>query len=228
MKVKCPKCGRMLDVAGLQPGSVLTCECGNAVAVPKPGTSKRALFVWVGAGLALLSCTCFGILGAIAIPNFMRFQSRAKQSECVINLKTLHMAQATRPDSDYDPVLSKSQFLPERGNRYAYFAGSGPMEDRSGPQATGTEEAHAIGVDTFTHKDQTPVTFNQLPPDVARIAGISGECPDNCSIAIVCAGNIDRDSTLDVWSISTAERQASDGTTIAPGEPFQHVNDLED
>ncbi|MBN1210505.1 MAG: fimbrial protein [Myxococcaceae bacterium] len=226
MTVKCPKCGSQINMTGRKPGSSVECQCGNVVAVPKPGMSRRTLYVLVALGLVGLSCPCIGVMAAIAIPNFIRFQGRAKQAECQANLKAFFVAQRSSSSGEgYVPQLSKVQFSPERGNRYAYFAGLGPMEDRSGPQARGTEEAQSIGVDTFRYPEQHPVTSDMLPPGVANLIGISGECPD-CDITMVCAGNLDTDPTLDVWSISTAERTTEDGTTILPGEPFQHENDV--
>lgn len=226
MNVKCPKCGRMLEMAGMKPGSAVTCQCGNVVVVPKSGKIPWLIILL---GVGVLGCTCTGILAAIAIPNFIKFQSRAKQSECVANLKSFYTLQRTANLSDegYPLALSRVQFSPERANRYAYFVGAGPMEDRSGLEVTRTEEAQAIGVDTFRYKDASPITFEQLPPEVAQLAGLSGQCPD-CNITMVCAGNIDGDSTLDVWSISTGDRTLGDGTMIAGGEPFQHVNDVMD
>jgi len=224
MKVKCPKCGRMLPVSGMKPGAPVTCECGNMVTVPKSGMPWLVILLGVG-GVAVM---CFGILAAIAIPNFLRFQARAKQSECRTILKSFYVSQmaANVETGNYFRELSKTGFSPERGNRYAYFVAAGPLEDRSGPQAQGIEGALAIGVDTFRHKDARPITFEHLPPQVAQQAGISGECPD-CNITMVCAGNIDRDDTLDVWSISTGERTV-DGKSVSAGESVQHVNDVVD
>src|SRR6476661_5480990 len=63
-----------------------------------------------------------GILAAIAIPNFIRFQARAKQSEAKANLKAVFTAQrAYYQEKDrYMETISDIGFSPERGNRYAY------------------------------------------------------------------------------------------------------------
>ncbi|SEM13036.1 Type IV pilin PilA [Stigmatella aurantiaca] len=225
--VKCPKCGTEIDVRGVKPGSTLTCQCGNVVAVPAGGMSRKMRNLLIAGGLVALSCPCLGIIAAVAIPNFLQYQGRAKQAECKVNLKAFYAAQAmhSASESGYEPVLSKVQFSPERGNRYAYFAGPGPMEERASAQATGTEEAQAIGLDTFKFAGQPPITFESLPPEVAGLVGLSGECPD-CDITMVCAGNIDQDPSLDIWSISLKDRALTDGTSIPAGQPFQHVNDV--
>ncbi|MDC0707057.1 fimbrial protein [Stigmatella sp. ncwal1] len=226
MTVKCPKCGTPLDVRGLQPGSSFICQCGNTVGVPKGGLSRKMLYLLIAGGLVVLSCPCVGILAAVAIPNFMQYQGRARQAECKVHLKSFYTAQILHSESaeGYEPVLSKIGFSPERGNRYAYFAGAGPLEMRSSADPTGTEQAQAIGVDTFQLTDQAPITFEMLPPEVAQQVGLTGECPD-CDITMVCAGNLDRDSTLDIWSVSLKDRTLTDGTHIAAGQRFQHVDD---
>jgi type IV pilus assembly protein PilA len=224
--VKCPQCGTGHDVRGIKPGSTFTCTCGNVVAVPQGGMSRKTLYLLIAGGLAMLACPCVGILAAVAIPNFMHSQARAKQAECKVNLKSFYVAQNLRGSSEagYEPVLSKVPFSVERGNRYAYFAGPGPMEDRGSAQAQGAEEAQAIGVDTFKFAGQAPITFESLPPEVAALAGPSGECPD-CDITLVCAGNLDGDATLDIWSVSLQDRALTDGTPVPAGQPFQHVDD---
>ena len=52
-----------------------------------------------------------GILAAIAIPNFVKFQCRSKQSEAKGNLKSLYVSQeAYRAENDsYAPVTAVSQ-----------------------------------------------------------------------------------------------------------------------
>jgi type IV pilus assembly protein PilA len=225
--VKCPKCGIEIDVRGVKPGSTLTCQCGNVLAVPKGGMSRQMRYLIIGGGLLALSCPCLGIVAAVAIPNFLQYQGRAKQAECKVNLKAFYTAQSmhTMSAPGYEPVLSKVQFSPERGNRYAYFAGPGPMESRDSAQATGTEGAQAIGVDTFKFSGQPPITFESLPPEVAGMVGLSGECPE-CDITMVCVGNIDQDPALDIWSISLKDRTLTDGTTVPAGQPFQYSDDV--
>jgi type IV pilus assembly protein PilA len=228
MTVKCPKCGLPVDVAGMQPGSNVSCTCGNVVTVPKKGMSRTVLFVLIGVGTVALACPCLGIASAIAIPNFIRFQARARQSECKANLKAFYSAaRMAKEESGTPPDLSKLAFSPERGNRYAYFIGRGPMEDRSGPQATGTEGAQGIGMDTVRFPQLRPLAFEDLPPDVASQVGISGVCPD-CELTAACAGDVDNtpSDSPDVWSISTRERKAENGETIIAGEPYNHVNDV--
>jgi type IV pilus assembly protein PilA len=226
MTIKCPKCGSPVDVTGLKPGSSVTCACGNVLMVPKKGMSRTMLFVIIGGAFLFLCCP--GVLAAIAIPNFIRFQSRAKQSECNINLRSFYVAvRAAEVGEGVQKDLSKLGFSPERGNRYAYFLGPGPMEERISAQAQSPEGVMAIGVDTFKYPTMRMLTFKDLPPDVASQVGVSGVCPD-CSVTMACAGDVDNQpsDSPDVWSISTQERKAANGETIPAGEPHNDVNDV--
>src|SRR5690242_6946093 len=75
-----------------------------------------------------------GILAAIAIPNFIKFQARAKQGEAKSNLKSFFTAQRSnyQEKERYSDVLPLAGFNPERGNRYAYYAGATcTFEDRT-------------------------------------------------------------------------------------------------
>src|SRR5882757_776002 len=64
-----------------------------------------------------------GILAAIAIPNFIKFQARSKQSEAKANLKASFTAmKAYYQEKDkFSSIVSEIGFVPERNNRYAYF-----------------------------------------------------------------------------------------------------------
>src|SRR5579863_10462743 len=64
-----------------------------------------------------------GILAALAIPNFIRFQARSKQGEAKSNLKSLFTAQKSyyQEHDKYETCLKQIGFQPEGNNRYAYY-----------------------------------------------------------------------------------------------------------
>lgn len=225
--MKCPRCGTVIDVTGRVPGSNITCACGNVTTVPNSGLSRKALFLILGLGGVAMLCPCLGIISAIAIPNFIKFQSRSKQAECKSNLKAWYTAErAYHAEKDaYSASIQEVGFSPERGNRYAYFAGPGPLEDRHAAQAASSEGVQGVGVDTAREVSRKPITFEQLPASLRRTVGVRGQCPE-CEITLMCAGQIDNDETLDVWSISSEARSLQDGTPIPAGVPFNHVNDI--
>ncbi len=104
-----------------------------------------------------------GILAALAIPNFIRFQARSKQSEVKANLKALlHRGEGrtTRSTTTYSSCIKKIGFSPERGNRYRYTVNTTVRADET--CNTAEARADAAGVtslptdgevlaDTFKH-----------------------------------------------------------------------------
>jgi len=56
-----------------------------------------------------------GILAAIAIPNFVKFQCRAKQSEAKIGLKLIHAGEETYR-AEFDRYVSGSEAVNGQGN----------------------------------------------------------------------------------------------------------------
>src|SRR5262249_13590159 len=76
-----------------------------------------------------------GILAAIAIPTFSRFQERSKQGEAKANLKSMFTAERSfyQEKDRYSPLVDEIGFSPERANRYVYRLSSAcaTKEDRS-------------------------------------------------------------------------------------------------
>lgn len=177
----------------------------------------------------LLGVVVAGMMAAIAIPNYLKFEARSKQSECKSNLKAAFTAERSyfAEKDTFSPRMEEVGFMPERGNRYAYFFGRGPVQDRSSSQAQAEPEAVAIAADTHRYKDTRSPRFDDIPKALAGGVqpGIEGDCPE-CTFTAVCVGNIDNDGTLDVWSVSTEEREGPGGVTIAPGEPYNDVSDV--
>ncbi|NDC79489.1 MAG: prepilin-type N-terminal cleavage/methylation domain-containing protein, partial [Chitinophagia bacterium] len=93
-----------------------------------------------------------GILAAIAIPNFIKFQARSKQSEAKTNLKALFQAEKSyfAERDTYSNDMQTIGFIPERGNRYMYRLGSGTAQTRSAA-AMGTE-ANPTGIQVDTYR----------------------------------------------------------------------------
>ena len=111
-----------------------------------------------------------GILASIAIPSFMRFQARARQSEVATNLKSLFTSMRTlqkKPPMD----IHSTGFAPERGNRYSYHLADncGTYEDRSGVDAVLGGAVECVGVDQFRFTS-FPVAFTVVPPAAHRVS----------------------------------------------------------
>jgi type IV pilus assembly protein PilA len=236
MKVFCTRCGTPFEVEPAALQAVVTCpSCGNQFSpqlVPKKGGSGAGLSsaVLVIVILGALAVPCVGILAAIAIPNFIRFQGRSKQGECKLNLRSLSTAErayfaehqrfSTHPD--------EVGFSPERGNRYAYFLALEPkkMSSRADRAAAVDPEDVAVGVDSHRFVGQRAARQRRhVGEGSGARPGVTGQCPD-CTFVAACVGNVDNDDTLDVWSISTADRTGPGGEPIAAGVPWNDVSDL--
>ncbi|ADO71220.1 pilin [Stigmatella aurantiaca] len=152
-----------------------------------------------------------GLQAAVVIPNFLKFQVRAKQAECKLNLSSLKLAASMRMLED-QPVNSFQEldFDPGPGNRYAYVL---RLPDAILP----------VGA-SFPSLD--PARIQAALRDAGVEPGVKGECPD-CTLTFACVGNVDLDDTLDVWSITTGDRTDDSDTGAERGQPIHHVNDAE-
>src|SRR5437588_4482714 len=175
-----------------------------------------------------------GILAAIAIPNFIKFQARSKQSEAKANLKAVFTAQKAffQEKDKFSSLTGEVGFSPERNNRYAYYlTGSATLEDRTGvtiPQAT-TFSGIAVDVFKYTTAADMPATFGGDPCSVTAVGVAAPPAPTFTATAM---GNIDADATTDYWSVASFSRVMNPaGTCTADannpsGEPTNDQNDV--
>jgi type IV pilus assembly protein PilA len=174
-----------------------------------------------------------GILAAIAIPNFIKFQARSKQSEAKANLKAIFTAQKAyfQEKDKYSSLTGEAGFSPERNNRYAYYLVATPTntEDRTTTAITSHTDDNGIQVDKFKYSTAAALpTFNtsacgQTPAVVA---------PPTPSFISGAVGNVDADAQLDQWSISSDSRTFTGSATCTAdpanpsGEPANEQNDV--
>src|SRR3954454_652464 len=94
-----------------------------------------------------------GILAAVALPMFSKFQARTKQAEAKSNLRSYFTVQrAYYAEKQHYSNMQEIGFTPERGNRYAYYGNAActDLEDRGGVAISGaTQNQDCITVDTF-------------------------------------------------------------------------------
>lgn len=171
---------------------------GLCLCLPTPVGLVLGIVAWVriskepqlaGKGLAIAATVIaavsmplqvIGTLSAIAIPNFIRFQARSKQSECKVNLRMLVTAeQVYFQEHDAYGTFEQVGFQPERGNRYSYFLGAStfPADANRFPAVATEDHAGALtqnGIETGTSAK---------------------------GFVAACAGNVDNDATLDVWTV---------------------------
>ncbi len=173
------------------------------VAPQKSGPSALVIVLLV-LGVGCLPIT--GILAAIAIPNFIRFQARSKMAECKTALKSIYISEKSAYGDDKKYLTRFTQLgLPPLGptQRYTYYLSSEevlPATARGAPsQQVGLAQLRAHGV--------TPA---------ATEAGFTA----------ACVGNIDNDDGVDIWSISSEDRTGKDGEPIPAGTPYHDLDDL--
>lgn len=189
-----------------------------------------------------------GILAAIAIPNFIRFQARSKQSEAKTNLKAVFTGQKSRfgERDRFSSLIAEIGFAPERGNRYLYdlgpvvggFAavGGAAYEPRSGPTIlagsySGVEAdtqrypGNSYKTTTLTGAmgNATAMTWYLSGGSATLITnGQTGydlaNCPQ-CDFAAAAVGNIDNDPASDVWYIGSQFSTIGTGGTCAEATP---------
>jgi type IV pilus assembly protein PilA len=153
------------------------------------------------AGAAVL-CAVFGIVAAIAIPNFIRFGARSKQAECKATLTRLSTAQQRHRAAKgaFATTFEALAFSASPGNRYAYVLGRGEGQrlepsPRMGPPGLSTAdlERASAAADAYT---------------------------------ALCIANIDNDEGVDVWGVSSTTQRDATGAEVAAGTPFVLVDDV--
>ena len=177
----------------------------------------------------MIAVAIIGILAALAIPNFIRFQARSKQAEARANLKALFTAEKSyfAAHDAYSSKVLDVGFSPERNNRYAYLlaADISNLDDRSGTVVGATSATTGISADLF--KYPTGNAGLSTTPACASALGVS---PSGLSFTGAAMGNIDGDSTLDQWTISTDSRSlpaTCDTVGANPaGEPANELSDV--
>jgi type IV pilus assembly protein PilA len=173
-----------------------------------------------------------GILAAIAIPNFIRFQAKSKQTEAKANLKAVFTAERSQ-FQEYDQYLTTPGILgfsPERGNRYFYnLSTGGTVTQRNQATVVPLVTDTGISVDTFKY----PTALAQPAPSAfagawalnegtvpGATAGVFGACP-TCNFLAFATGDIDNEAVgIDHWVISSVDF----GPTVPVcGDPTQNT-----
>jgi type IV pilus assembly protein PilA len=140
-----------------------------------------------------------GILAAIAIPNFLRYQAKSRQSEARTNLGAVYVSETAYVGEQgvYGDFQQTGYALAGTTNRYSYYSpGLGGIGQSTSAQ----------GVDAFLCG--APVGCGPYPD------GAGGTGPKSGGSIVVGAigftatasGNIDTDPTLDGWYVNDAKQ----------------------
>ena len=114
-----------------------------------------------------------GILASLAIPNFLKFQARARQSEAKANLKGIYTATQSYFVEYGTYICGTCGFAPQPRNRYTY---------------------NFDGTATFVTDTNTNVA--------ACNTGVATAAQSQTAFKSTAAGQIDSDATCDCWSIT--------------------------
>lgn len=137
-----------------------------------------------GSGFTLIELmivvAIIGILAAIAIPNFTRFQAKSKQSEAKMNLKAIFTAAKSyfAERDSYGSSFSDIYFFSEANRRYTYGYGS-------------------------------DVLLSNRDPSITTCAGATVVTGNPSYFTATACGNVDTDSTLDQWFITDLNQLAN-------------------
>jgi type IV pilus assembly protein PilA len=171
-----------------------------------------------------------GILAAIAIPNFIRFQARSKQSEAKTNLKAIFTSQKSffGEKDKYVTDFKVVGFAPEPGNRYSYGMAADCNEAIAVVERKYT--LGCIGQDIAKFATIPTVADMPLAPGILPDAD---SCP-SCEFQATAVGNVDNDPEGDTWAITSATAPTAlagtlcgvDVTDAQGAEPANAYNDV--
>ena len=137
-----------------------------------------------------------GILASIAIPNFLAYQAKAKQSEAKVGLGAIftsavaYQAESQNPQS-YAPIaLSQVGWSPAGTPRYSFWYMDGAAVGGNGDGTTASQFPGSSTATTPCNVTVAPTSagFSVLASSIGFTAGANG--------------NIDGDTTCDHWFIN--------------------------
>ncbi len=136
----------------------------------------------------MVTVAIIGILAAIAIPNFLQYQARARQSEAKISLGAIYMLEITYfvEVGRYGSIEEIRYILAGTSNRYTYRTGAAGVG--GGPNA---------GVTTGPAQDTLNAGNGIIVPE-----GVTAAMNGPTGFTVTAAGNIDADATLDQWWVN--------------------------
>lgn len=164
-----------------------------------------------------------GILAAVAIPNFQRFQAKSRQAEARANLSAIYTAQKAfnQEWQTYFADLLETGYFPEGAFRYAHgFGGVGTgviPPGYTGALAVGSAPVNlsSIGlcgdnvVGNYVRGGKTyscqGIYSTATGLTQASYALPGGAVATNVDFDAAAGGNIDDDATLDWWAINESK-----------------------
>jgi type IV pilus assembly protein PilA len=131
-----------------------------------------------------------GIVAAIAVPNFLRYQAQSRQSEAKSNLAGIFASELAffGENSRYSGFSEIGFSLAGSSNRYTYRTMRTTVA--GGVVSAGPVEALNAGIGTVT------------PDNVTATAGGAGAVSSGSGFTATATANLDNDATIDSWHVN--------------------------
>jgi type IV pilus assembly protein PilA len=182
--------------------------------------SKMKKRNWKGFTLIelMIVVAIIGILAAVAIPNFMKFQTKAKQSEAKTNLKAAYVA-AKSKYADTQSYALMYHFVTKAGGVYTGYA---PENNRKYNYA-GNGSADKLTCDGSGCDSSS----NPIAGTASCTAGAPGKDSNQSQFGYVAWGQIDTDTFIDAWSITDANNIRNGGlSAVSTQDADEACNDV--
>jgi type IV pilus assembly protein PilA len=138
-----------------------------------------------------------GILAAIAIPNFLRYQAKSRQAEAKTNLGGVFVAQTSfyGEQSRYGDFSQIGYALAGASNRYTYRSGAATSNAGGGGNSSNTNNVDRLqaGVGVLANDGQ------------GALAIVANNQPGNSAtpgFTATAVANLDNDPTIDQWHVN--------------------------
>lgn len=137
----------------------------------------------------MITVIIIGLLAAVALPNFLRYQKRTQQAEARTNLSGIYLSEVVY----FAEMLRYGSFsevgfaLASTTNRYTY---------RSPANGGAAGSSGTAGVDLLNAGDGTNSPDNTVAPSAAQLMAPVAQ------FTATATANIDGDGTVDQWHIN--------------------------
>ncbi len=139
----------------------------------------------------MVTVAILGILAAIAIPNYLRYQAKARQVEATFSLSSIFTAEIVYlgEQARYGSFAEIGFSFLGSSNRYTY---------RSPAPGGAAGSSNTPNVDVINAAIGTTTPDNTVTPSGASLAGVGTPA----AFTATATGNIDRDGDIDQWHVN--------------------------